>query len=39
MPRDWTVVRRRFFRLTWFRGALTWSALGLLFAATYAYIT
>jgi len=39
MPHDWTVVRRRYFRLNWFRGALTWSALGLFFAATYAYIT
>ena len=38
VPSDWLAVRRKYFRLNWLRGALTWSALGLFVAATYVYI-
>lgn len=30
---DWTIARRRHFRLNWIRAALTWSAFALFVAA------
>ena len=33
VPEDWGIVRRRYFRLNWMRGALTWLALMLFVAA------
>ncbi len=39
VPTDWEIARVRYFRLNWFRGAMTWSALALFVAATYAYFT
>jgi hypothetical protein len=33
VPEDWGIARRRYFRLNWIRGALTWVALTLFVVA------
>jgi hypothetical protein len=35
VPEDWRIARRRYFRLNWIRGALTWLALTLFVVAAY----
>jgi hypothetical protein len=37
VPDDWPIVRSRYFRLNWIRGALTWTAFGLFLAAAFFY--
>ena len=38
VPADWRVVRARYFRLNWVRGALTWSAFALFLLAAYLHL-
>ena len=39
VPEDWGTARRRYFRLNWIRGALTWLALALFVVAAWLHYT